>query len=65
MVCDSGDDSEVQDVEGTYKNWMEQTGACFVILRPDFYVAATAKDAADLVRRFDEVVAKLHLTQQG
>ncbi len=65
VVCDSGDDSEVVDVEGTYKNWMKQTDACFVILRPDFYVAATAKDAADLVRRFDEVVAKLHLTQQG
>ena len=63
MVCDSGDDSEVVDVEGTYKNWMKQTDARFVILRPDFYVAATAKDAADLVRRFDEVVAKLHLTQ--
>lgn len=58
-----GTDSEVVDVEGTYARWLNGIGATYVILRPDFYVAATASSPEDLRRRFDEVVSHLHLTE--
>ncbi|WP_322044011.1 bifunctional 3-(3-hydroxy-phenyl)propionate/3-hydroxycinnamic acid hydroxylase [Paraburkholderia sp. J67] len=49
------------DSEGTYQRWLAGIDATYVVLRPDFYVAATAKSAEQLRERFDEVVAKLHL----
>ncbi|MGB0849244.1 MAG: hypothetical protein ACPGSM_21090, partial [Thiolinea sp.] len=52
-VCDA------QDIEGTYAKWMTDIGASYCILRPDFYVAATARSANDLSRRFTEVMGKL------
>ncbi len=51
------------DVNGTYKKWMQEIGATYFILRPDFYVAATAGSVEDLRRRFDEILLKLHLKQ--
>ena len=60
-IGDPGSDCDVQDVEGTYANWMASIDANYFILRPDFYVAATANSAKDLSRRFDEVLEKLHL----
>lgn len=49
------------DVEGTYARWLGGIGARYVLLRPDFYVAATAGTAGELRARFDEVMARLHL----
>lgn len=49
------------DVEGTYAKWLGGIDAKYVLLRPDFYVAATANDADALQRRFDEVMRRLHL----
>ncbi|WP_172331746.1 bifunctional 3-(3-hydroxy-phenyl)propionate/3-hydroxycinnamic acid hydroxylase [Mangrovicoccus sp. HB161399] len=53
MVCDA------VDAEGTYAAWLEGLGATYVLLRPDFYVAATAADADALRRGFDTVMARL------
>jgi len=52
---------DIEDVEGTYAVWMGSIDAIYFILRPDFYVAASASSAADLNRRFDEVIDELHL----
>ena len=52
---------DVRDVEGTIGEWMERIGAQFVLIRPDFYVALTAGDAARLQSRFASVMAALHL----
>lgn len=50
------------DVEGTHARWLDSIGAEFVILRPDFYVAARAADAAQLRSCLDAVLSGLHLT---
>ena len=49
------------DVDGTYAQWLSSIDAAYFIIRPDFYVAATAKSEAELSRRLDEVISKLHL----
>jgi 2-polyprenyl-6-methoxyphenol hydroxylase-like FAD-dependent oxidoreductase len=54
-VCDA------VDAEGTYAKWLNGIGASYVLLRPDFYVAATAATPEDLRRRFDEVMGRLHV----
>lgn len=56
-----GTDCDAEDVEGTYAKWLKGIGTTFVVLRPDFYVAATADTPEDLRRRFDEVLSRLHL----
>jgi hypothetical protein len=55
-------DGDVADVEGTYTRWLDGIGADFVILRPDFYVAATAADPAQLRACLDTILDELHLT---
>lgn len=57
-----GADCDVVDVEGTYTEWMTSIGVSYFILRPDFYVAATASSAAELANRFDQITKKLELT---
>src|SRR5574337_635072 len=59
------DDGDVVDVEGTYARWLDSIGVNFVIVRPDFYVAATATDPAGLRRNLDEVLAGLYLADHG
>lgn len=54
-VCDA------VDVEGTYAKWLNSINAKYVLLRPDFYVAATAEDAKTLQVRFNKVMSQLHL----
>jgi 3-(3-hydroxy-phenyl)propionate hydroxylase len=54
---------EAVDVDGTYARWLHDIDARYVVLRPDFYVAATAKSPEGLRHRFDEVIARLHLTK--
>lgn len=56
-----GSGCEAVDVNGTYAKWMASIDARYFIVRPDFYVAATAKSAVELSQRFDEVWLKLHL----
>lgn len=57
-----GSGADVIDAEGTFKAWLDQIGARYVLIRPDFYVALTAGDAASLRTRFDTVMQALHLT---
>ena len=52
------------DVEGVYTKWLSSIDAAYFIMRPDFYVAATAKSEADLCQRFEEIISKLHLKRQ-
>jgi 3-(3-hydroxy-phenyl)propionate hydroxylase len=54
-VCDA------VDVEGTYAKWLNSINAKYVLLRPDFYVAATAEDVKTLQVRFNKVMSQLHL----
>lgn len=58
----AGTNCDVVDVDGTYEKWLDEIGADFVIVRPDFYVAATASDAATLRASLDTIVDGLHLT---
>jgi len=58
-----GTTCDAVDVDGTYAAWLGGIDAQFVLLRPDFYVAATANDADTLQRQFDEVISQLHLTR--
>lgn len=54
---------DVRDVEGTIGRWLDRIGADFVLIRPDFYVALAAGDAAQLQARFAKVMAALHLAE--
>lgn len=56
-VCDA------EDVEDTYSRWLGSIGASYVLLRPDFYVAATANSAQALRRAFDEVMERIHIQE--
>lgn len=56
-----GTPCDAVDAEGTYARWLGGLGATFVLMRPDFYVAATAATGRDLRRAFDEVMARVHL----
>lgn len=60
-IGSTGTESDVVDAEGTYARWLNGIGASYVVLRPDFYVAATAGSPAELRRRFDEVISRLHV----
>ena len=50
------------DVNGTYRSWMNSIDATWFIVRPDFYVAATARSPDQLHRCFDEIMSKLCIT---
>jgi 3-(3-hydroxy-phenyl)propionate hydroxylase len=61
-VGSPGTACDVVDVEGTYARWLEGIDARFALLRPDAYVAATARTPELLQARFGRVMARLHLT---
>jgi 2-polyprenyl-6-methoxyphenol hydroxylase-like FAD-dependent oxidoreductase len=48
QIGDRGSEGDVLDVEGTYAKWFDELDINFVVIRPDFYVAATASDLAAL-----------------
>jgi 3-(3-hydroxy-phenyl)propionate hydroxylase len=56
-------DCDAVDVNGTYAEWMQSIDRHYFILRPDFYVAATAKTSDDLQTCFDEIIDKLKLIE--
>ncbi|MCE5973138.1 bifunctional 3-(3-hydroxy-phenyl)propionate/3-hydroxycinnamic acid hydroxylase [Sinirhodobacter sp. WL0062] len=60
-----GTHCDAVDAEGTYAKWLGGIGAKYVLLRPDFYVAATAASADELRRGFDTVIATLALPAQA
>lgn len=63
-IGEPGTPSDAIDVDGTYGRWLGEIGARYVLLRPDFYVAATAATSQDLRRCFDEIASKLHLAAE-
>lgn len=58
---DAGAESDAIDVDGTYEAWLTAINANYFILRPDFYLAATARAAAELKARFDQILDTLQL----
>ncbi len=56
-----GSGAAVVDAEGTFERWLDALGVDYVLVRPDFYVAATATDADHLRRSVDSVLESLHL----
>ena len=62
QVCAPGGDCEVVDIEGTFKAWLDEIDAKYVLIRPDFYVAVTANSPEALQARFAKVMKELHLT---
>lgn len=52
------------DIEGTYGTWLNEIGARYFIIRPDFYVAASAATGTDLAQRFDQVMDRLSLAKR-
>ncbi|MEM8750152.1 MAG: bifunctional 3-(3-hydroxy-phenyl)propionate/3-hydroxycinnamic acid hydroxylase [Pseudomonadota bacterium] len=55
-------DFPVIDVNDSYCQWMKSIDAAFVILRPDFYIAATARDDAELCSHIKLLAQKLYLS---
>ena len=60
-IGQSGSDCDAVDINGTYAQWMNSIEANYFILRPDFYVAATASTPDELRLRFDHVMASLFI----
>ena len=58
-IGSAGSSAPVIDLERTYEEWATQIDAAYIILRPDFYVAATANSQKALSMRFDELTKKL------
>ena len=56
-----GSACDVEDVNGTYAAWLESINARYLVIRPDFYVAASAWSADALQRQLDELLGQLHL----
>lgn len=53
---------DVTTTDETYTNWMAETGAGFAIIRPDFYVAATAASPDALRGQFDKIMDRLGMS---
>lgn len=60
-VGPDGSGCDVITMDTTYADWAAQTKAHYIVLRPDFYVAATAKTPAHLSDCLDTIIARLGL----
>lgn len=56
------EDVDVVDTDGVFGAWLADIDARYVLIRPDFYVAATATDAEHLRRSVRTVLDALHLS---
>lgn len=61
QLCAPGGGCAVIDTEGTYRRWFDEIDAKFVLIRPDFYVAATANSPEVFQQRVDAVMRTLDL----
>ncbi|MHA2788107.1 bifunctional 3-(3-hydroxy-phenyl)propionate/3-hydroxycinnamic acid hydroxylase MhpA [Corynebacterium sp. S7] len=57
-VGPAGSDSPLTD-SGIFTRWFENNGHTFAVIRPDFYTAATATDAAELNNNLTQLLAML------
>jgi len=55
----AGSGSEVIDIDGVYTAWMAHHDVRHLLVRPDFYVAATAAGGESLRRDFEDVFSSL------
>ena len=53
---------ELVDMDGTYAKWMGDKNIKHVLLRPDYYVAATANSEDELRSSFDSVMKSMTAT---
>ncbi len=53
---------DVTAEDNAYSDWMAEVDAAYFIVRPDFYVAATAKTPEALSTCFDDIMGKLGAT---
>lgn len=54
-----GSGADVIDLEGTYERWMRDHGVSHILLRPDYYIAATASTESGLRAAFDTVMTNV------
>lgn len=64
QLCSPDGNGDVVDVEGTFKAWLDDIDAKYVLIRPDFYVALTANSPKALRERFAKVMKELHLVRK-
>jgi len=55
----SGSGAQVLDLEGAYTRWMTRHGVSHLLIRPDFFVAATARSETELHACFDRIMAQV------
>ncbi|TNE64717.1 MAG: bifunctional 3-(3-hydroxy-phenyl)propionate/3-hydroxycinnamic acid hydroxylase [Rhodobacteraceae bacterium] len=55
LVAEGGA-ADVVDAEGRFATWLNAIGARYVLIRPDFYVALTARDVDDLQDKFSNIM---------
>lgn len=54
-----GSGADVIDINGTYGNWFADNNVSHLLVRPDYFVAATAKGADKLQAAFDRATVNL------
>lgn len=59
LVGPRGSGADVIDLEGTYERWMRDHGVSHILLRPDYYIAATASSESPLRAAFDTVMTNV------
>lgn len=64
-VGPSGSGRDVTTCDTTYADWSAETGARYVVLRPDMYVAATAQTPVHLSTCLDRIFAALGVTAEA
>lgn len=52
---------DVKTLDASYRDWMIAAGANYAIIRPDFYIAATASTPAQLAIHFNTILDRLRL----
>jgi 3-(3-hydroxy-phenyl)propionate hydroxylase len=60
-----GSGCDVVAEDSAYADWMAQVDANYAILRPDFYVAATARTPEHLSACFDTLIERLGLSKES
>lgn len=61
----AGSGADVVDLGGNYTDWMAERNLKHILIRPDFYVAATAGGPEALRIAFDEIMADLYLRDEA
>ncbi len=63
-VGPDGSGFDVITTDTIYEDWARDTGAQYVVVRPDFYVAATATSTQQLAACLDTIMSRLRITAE-